>query len=82
MALKFNDITQGMLEDYEEQYFDKLNVPDMRGVHRNATGNIESAIKAGWFADTVNGLEPLERIQLAKEIDAKYLEFTVIDPNG
>ena len=48
--MEFNDITQAMLEDYEEQYFDKLKVPDMRGVHRNATGNIAAAVGGGWIA--------------------------------
>jgi len=80
--MKFNDITQAMLEDYEMQYFDVIDVPDMRGVHRNASGNIEAAEKAGWLAKSVDGLGPIERIQLSKDIDAKYLEFTVIDPNG
>ena len=80
--MKFNDITQQMLEDYEEQYFDTLDVPSMRGVHRNATGNIESAVAAGWIADPGDKRTSLERIQLSKDIDEKYREFTVIDPNG
>ena len=80
--MKFNDITQAILEEYEKQYFDTLAVPDMRGVHRNASGNIESAEKAGWLAESANELGPIERIQLSKDIDAKYIEFTVIDPNG
>ena len=80
--MDFNDITQAMLEEYEKQYFDTLAVPDMRGVHRNASGNIESAEKAGWLADSADKFEPLERIRLSKDIDKKYTEFTVIDPNG
>lgn len=81
-AIKFNDITQAMLEDYEEQYFDELDVSSMRGAHRNATGNIKAAENAGWLANSVNGLKPQERIQLSSDIDSLYREFTVIDPSG
>ena len=70
-----------MLEEYERQYFDELDVPTMRGVHRNASGNIDAAVRSGWLVE-VNGLDPIERIQLSKDIDAKYLKFTVLDPNG
>ena len=79
--MDFNEIDQAMLEEYEKQYFDEIDVPSMRGVHRNATGNIKAAVGASWLA-TPNGLGPLERIQLSKDIDEKYSEFTVIDPNG
>ena len=79
--MDFNEITQAMLEDYEKQYFDELDVPGMRGVHRNASGNIAAAVGAGWLAEA-NGLGPLERIKLSSDIDEKYSEFTVIDPNG
>ena len=78
---KFKDITQAMLEEFEREYFDVLDVPAMRGVHRNASGNIKAAVDAGWV-DAPNGLGPLERIQLSNDIDEKYKEFTVIDPNG
>ena len=80
--MKFNDITQAMLEEFERQYFDIIKVPDKKGVHRNASGNIAAAEKAKWFADPVGDLTALERIQLSKDIDAKYQEFTFIDPNG
>ena len=53
----------------------------MRGVHRNASGNIKAAVDAGWV-DAPNGLGPLERITLSNDIDALYKSFTVIDPNG
>ena len=79
--MDFNEITQAMLEEYERCYFDELDVPAMRGVHRNATANIEAAVGGGWIA-TPNGLSPLERIELSKDIDAKYKEYTVIDPSG
>jgi hypothetical protein len=80
--MEFNEVTQAQLEEYERQYFDILNVPELKGVHRNATGNINAADAAGWFAESVNGLSPIERLQVAKDVDAKYLEFTQIDPNG
>ena len=79
--MDFNEITQAMLEEYERYYFDELDVPAMRGVHRNATGNIAAAVGGGWIAE-VNGLGPLERIKLSSDIDEAYREFTVIDPNG
>lgn len=80
--MKFKAITQTMLEDFEKQYFDIINVPSKKGVHRNASGNIAAAEAAGWFADPVGDLSALERIELSREIDAKYQEFTFIDPNG
>jgi len=81
-VLKFNDITQAMMESYEEQYFDKLKVGEFTGAHRNAAGNIKAAEGAGWLAESVNGLGPLEYIRASNEIDAKYKEFTVISPSG
>lgn len=80
--MDFNDITQAMLEEYEVQYFDELDVPGMRGVHRNASGNIKSAVNAGWLAEPDDKMTSLERMQLSKDIDEKYRGFTVIDPNG
>ena len=71
-----------MLEEFERQYFDVLDVPAMRGVHRNASGNIQAAADAGWFVESVNGLGPQERLALSNEVDEKYKSFTVIDPNG
>ena len=81
-GMEFKDITQEMLEEFERQYFDVVKVPDVRGVHRNATGNISSADAAGWFAGSLNGLEPQERLELSNEIDALYSSFVTIDPNG
>jgi len=80
--MEFVKVTQSQLEEYERQYFDVLDVPELKGVHRNATGNINAADAAGWFAESVNGLSPKERLQVAKDIDAQYLEYTQIDPNG
>ena len=78
---QFKNITQAMLEEYERQYFDELDVPAARGVHRSSSGNIKAAVAAGWLAEP-NGLKPLERVQLSRDIDKKYSEFTTIDPNG
>ena len=80
--MDFAEITQGMLEEYEKQYFDVVDVPGQKGAHRYASGNIASAEKAGWLAESVNGLGPLDRLQLSRSIDEKYNEFTRIDPNG
>jgi len=79
----FNNVNQSMLEQYERQYFDILKVPDARGVHRNASGNIKAAIAAKWIAeDAADGLGALERLELSRSIDDTYRSFTVIDPNG
>ena len=80
--MEFTKVTQAQLEEYERQYFDVLDIPAVTGVHRNASANIQAADAAGWFAESVNGLAPRERLQVAKDIDALYLEFTQLDPNG
>lgn len=80
--MEFKEITQAMLEEFERQYFDEIDVPSLRGVHRNATGNITAAENAGWFTESVNGLAPSERLELSQEIDNLYSSFTTIDPNG
>ena len=75
-------ITQEMLEEFERQYFEVQKVPDLRGVHRNATGNIKSAEAAGWFTESLNGLKPQERLTLSNDIDKMYSSYVTIDPNG
>ena len=80
--MDFNEITQGMLEEYEKQYFDVLDVPSIQGVHRMVSGNINSAEKAGWFTESLNGLSPIERQELSKDIDLAYKGFLLIDPSG
>lgn len=95
MTMKFNKITQGMLEDYERQFFDVQGMNIGRGAVRYITANVQAAYDAGWIGEPFKGFEdkswkdlppsPERNKELrdtAQAIDAKYAEFTVIDPNG
>lgn len=95
MTVKFNDITQGMLEEYEKQFFDVQGMTVGRGAVRYVTANVQAAFDAGWIVEPFKGFadgswkeqppspELNKKLKdMAKVIDAKYAEFVVIDPNG
>ena len=95
MTLKFNDITQGMLEEYERQFFDVQNMNIGRGAVRYVTSNVQAAFDAGWIVEPFKGFadgsykdgKPTPELNkqlkdMAQEIDNKYASFVVIDPNG
>lgn len=80
------NLTEGDLFKYEEEYFDRQNAVGIAGAHRYSGPNIMSAINAGWFT-TVPNLEelgPLEKRILSDMVDRKYQEYTAYktDPNG
>ena len=95
MTLKFNAITQGMLEEYERQLFEVQNKRISGGAVRFLVANIQAGFDAGWIEEPFDGFKDsswkkkppsAEQTKLltdmVAEIDAKYTSFVVIDPNG
>ena len=93
--LEFNDITQGMLEEYEKQLFEVNRLRRAGGAVRFLVANVQSAFDAGWIKEPLPGFKdgtwkdkPPSSKQTTKlkdmvvEIDAKYSSFVTIDPNG
>ena len=95
MTVKFNDITQRMLEKYEEELFDVQHKRISGGAVRFLVANVQAAFDAGWIQEPFNDFaddswkdrppsakqtEQLKDIVVA--VDAKYEEFTVISPSG
>ena len=95
MTLKFNDITQRMLEEYEKQLFEVQEKRIGGGAVRFLVANIQAAFDADWIKEPFDGFKDgswkdrppsAKQTELMKEmvvvIDAKYESFVVIDPNG
>ena len=93
--MEFNAITQAMLEEYERQYFDVQNIRPGHGAVRYYVANIQAAFDAKWIGEPFAGFANKswkkesatperhdELKELAIEIDKKYSELTVLDPNG
>ena len=93
--MDFNEITQGMLENYERQYFDVQNIRPGTGAVRYYVANVQAAFDAKWIAEPFPGFadkswkkEPAnakrqaQLREIGEAIDKKYSEITVIDPNG
>jgi len=81
---KIKKLTEQLLMDYEEQYFDVFKADKVRGVARYSDANLRAAVLAGWFDEEVEPAKMThkEKRALSLEIEKVYAEAIHIDPNG